>query len=143
MNYSTGQTYSVSRDSSVPSGDYTWSGYNIKIEPYHSNGAYLRYYMIRIYDGEELVREYVPGEKDGYGWCLYDNVTGEYLYNQSQKPWLKTDTPDWYIGTINPPAGRVMKVDGEMREGDKIYERLVNIRDESDVLRGNFLRNAE
>lgn len=41
-----------------------------------------RLYYFKIYEGEELVRDFIPAMDNNGAICLYDNVTKAYFYNQ-------------------------------------------------------------
>lgn len=43
-----------------------------------------RFYYFRIYDGDTLVRDFVPAVDENGVICLYDNVTKAYFYNQGE-----------------------------------------------------------
>ena len=44
--------------------------------------SYCRIYKARVYEGDVLVRDFIPVlDKDNVA-CMYDNVSGEYFYNQ-------------------------------------------------------------
>ena len=50
----------------------------------------IRLYSIQLYQGDELVHDYAPARKSDGTVCLYDKVTGDFLYN---------------LGTTDPVAG--------------------------------------
>lgn len=78
-------------------GDYTWSNATLLIEPYHSNGFYMCWYLIRIYEGEQKIMELYPAQKPGYGWCFMDNVSGNYFYNPDAPAWIYTKSSESII----------------------------------------------
>ncbi len=82
-----GQTYG-------DSGDYTWGNATLILETYHSNNYYMRWYLIRIYEGDELIMELYPAQKPDYGWCFMDNVSGNYFYNPDAPAWIYTQSSE-------------------------------------------------
>lgn len=64
------------------------SAYNMYLLASHRGGSEIgnignvKLYYCKIWDGETLVRDYIPVlDKDGVA-CLYDKVKGKYYYNQ-------------------------------------------------------------
>ena len=44
----------------------------------------IKFYHLKIWNGDnELIHSYVPAQNDGVA-CIYDEVTGEYLYNAAE-----------------------------------------------------------
>lgn len=81
-------------DTTGDSSEYTWSNATMIIDPYHSNGYYMFWYLIRIYEGDEKIMELYPAQKPGYGWCFMDNVSGNYFYNPNAPAWVYTQTSE-------------------------------------------------
>ena len=77
-NLSIRQTYTISCTSSSTYNLLLFSGYNLgKIETDYCGKGTL--YSCKIYDNGELVRNYIPFEKDGVA-CLYEEVSKEFIY---------------------------------------------------------------
>jgi hypothetical protein len=84
--YSNGQTsYFTSQQNTD-----TWTISNpMLIETSHNNSAYMKYGVIRIFEGQTLMHEWVAEEKENYGYCFRDTVTGDWLYDANITPWLR------------------------------------------------------
>lgn len=94
--YSDGEVI-FNNTSSAQTGDFTWTGATLILEPYHNNNYYMCWYLIRIYEGDEKIMELYPAQKPGYGWCFMDNVSGNYFYNQDAPAWVWTQSSETII----------------------------------------------
>lgn len=62
------------------------ASYNMLLFAQNSSGtaqnfAKLRLHYFKIYEGDELIRDYVPCKSKYGAVCLYDRVSGKYVYN--------------------------------------------------------------
>jgi len=87
--------YLIYNGSMSVSGEYIWDRETLKLEPYHSNNGYMRWYLIRIYEGDNKIMELYPINKPDYGWCFMDNVSGNYFYNPESPSWTYTETTEY------------------------------------------------
>jgi hypothetical protein len=87
-NYYKNQTSNF--DGSQNTGTWTISN-PMLIETSHNNSAYMKYAVIRIFEGQTLIHEWVAEEKENYGYCFRDTVTGDWLYDANITPWLRQD----------------------------------------------------
>ena len=87
------QIYSGTSYCSAPD-DFAWNRATLCLETRHSNNNYMRWLLIRIYEGEEMIMELYPYNKPNYGWCFLDNISKNEFYTSSQAPWLYTETAE-------------------------------------------------
>lgn len=76
------------------SDNFVWDRATLCLETYHSNNYYMKWYLVRIYEGDEMIMELYPYNKPGYGWCWKDNISKNEFYTASQAPWLYTKTEE-------------------------------------------------
>lgn len=58
---------------SAPLGNFAYTNYN---------PAKARYYSAKIWDGNKLIRDFIPALDSGGVACMYDKVSNNFFYNQ-------------------------------------------------------------